>query len=167
MGKASFHSKEGVELDDNGRPIKVPNVATDAIVVRPNQSGHDILLITRGRDPFKGHYAYPGGFVDYNEDPVDACIRELKEECGIDGSKPELVTIAGKPDRDPRKHVISIVYSVQVPEGCEVKAGDDAATASWYDLKSVVTNENNSYPLAFDHRDILKVYLQKFPKGSL
>jgi 8-oxo-dGTP diphosphatase len=62
----------------------VPNVATDAIVIRPkDESHHDILLITRGRDPFKGHLAFPGGFVDYNEDPEVACIRELKEECNI------------------------------------------------------------------------------------
>ena len=69
-------------------------------------------MITRGRDPFKGCYAFPGGFVDYGEDPEDACIRELQEECGIKGYKPELICVAGKPDRDPRKHVVSIVYHV-------------------------------------------------------
>lgn len=88
----SHHQKEGVELDQHGRAIKVPNVATDAIVIRPKkhkeQIAYDILLITRGGTPFKGHYAFPGGFVDYNEDPVDACIRELREECGIQGSNP-------------------------------------------------------------------------------
>ena len=73
-------------------------------------------MITRGRDPFKGCYAFPGGFVDYGEDPEDACIRELQEECGIKGYQPELICVAGKPDRDPRKHVVSIVYHVQVNE---------------------------------------------------
>lgn len=48
---------------------KVPNLTVDAIVTRKNNSGHEILLITRGRDPFKGCYAFPGGFVDYGEDP--------------------------------------------------------------------------------------------------
>lgn len=83
----SHHKPQG-ELDSNGRPIKVPNVATDAIVIRQKEILHDILLITRGRDPFKGFLAFPGGFVDYNEDPMNACIRELKEECGIEGSEP-------------------------------------------------------------------------------
>ena len=76
------------------------------------------MLITRGRDPFKGHYAFPGGFVDYGEDPETACVRELKEECMIEGQRPELVCVAGHPERDPRGHVVSIVYHVQVdPSG--------------------------------------------------
>ena len=62
---------------------KVPNLAVDAIVTKLVDNRVKILLITRGRDPFKGCYAYPGGFVDYGEDPEDACIRELKEECCI------------------------------------------------------------------------------------
>ena len=53
--------------------VKVPNVATDAIVLKAKQSEpitlYDILLITRGNPPFQGCLAYPGGFVDYNEDP--------------------------------------------------------------------------------------------------
>ena len=60
----------------------------------------------------KGSLAFPGGFVDYNEDPDDACLRELKEECNIEGYEPKLVTVAGNPKRDPRKHIISIVYHV-------------------------------------------------------
>ncbi len=44
-----------------------------------------LLLITRGKPPYEGHLAFPGGFVDYGEDPEVACLRELKEECGIDG----------------------------------------------------------------------------------
>ena len=97
---------------------KVPNVATDAIITKPRAddgSGKpqfDVLLITRARPPFVGSYAWPGGFVDYGEDPKDACLRELREECSIEGYQPELITVAGKGDRDPRKHVISIVYAV-------------------------------------------------------
>jgi 8-oxo-dGTP diphosphatase len=63
----------------------VPNVATDALVLRSTLNSHEILLITRLRDPFEGALAFPGGFVDYNEDPEVACLRELEEECGIKG----------------------------------------------------------------------------------
>jgi len=120
------------------------------------------LLITRGRDPFKGALAFPGGFVDYNEDPEVACLRELEEECGIKGKSVELVTVAGNPKRDPRKHIISIAYLVHLENvNQEPKAGDDAATAHWYDLKEVWTSKE----MAFDHKDIVKVMLQQdFPQ---
>ena len=68
------------------------------------------------RDPFKGCLAFPGGFVDYNEDPEVACLRELEEECGIKGKSVELVTVACNPARDPRKHIISIVYQVKLDD---------------------------------------------------
>ena len=116
---------------------KTPSITTDAIVTKPKtdgSSGHDILLITRGRPPFVGSYAFPGGFVDYGEDPKVGVLRELQEECCVEGRVPELICVAGKPDRDPRKHVISIVYSVEVDPTAQVQAADDAATAKWYDL---------------------------------
>ena len=80
--------------------------------------------------------AFPGGFVDYGEDPKDACLRELLEECSVEGN-PEsvlLVTVAGAPERDPRKHIISIVYAVDIEDEAIVAAADDAATADWYQI---------------------------------
>ena len=108
---------------------KTPSLTVDSIVTKTLAESVQILLITRGRDPFKGHFAFPGGFVDYGEDPEQAVLRELKEECCIDGYQPELICVAGKPDRDPRKHVVSIVYHVAVDPSHTVTAGDDAATA--------------------------------------
>ena len=89
-------------------------------------------------------------------------MRELEEECGIKGYEPVLVTVAGKPDRDPRKHVISIVYHVQINPSDEVKAGDDALTAQWYDLKEVWDQREGERKMAFDHSEILKTFLEKF-----
>ena len=135
----------------------------DIIVTRnkpDGSAGNDILLITRARPPFEGHYAFPGGFIDYGEAPEDACVRELQEECSVEGYQPELICVAGKPDRDPRKHVISMVYAVQIDAGANVAAADDAATARWYDLQTVW----NDFDFAFDHKDILAQFLQKkFP----
>ena len=72
-----------------------PNVATDAVVLRKhkNDEFHDILLIKRKYDPFKNHFALPGGFVDYNEDPQEGCLRELMEECNLQGNSIEFVII--------------------------------------------------------------------------
>ena len=121
------------------------------------------MLITRGRDPFKGHFAFPGGFVDYGEDPEDACIRELKEECCIEGKEPKLVCVAGKANRDPRKHVVSIVYHVNVDPNHEVAAGDDAATAKYYDLDDV----KNTFEMAFDHKEILHKFIERRDNAKL
>ena len=97
-------------------PKQVPRVAADAIVTRPSKDsdGHEIMLITRKKATFQGCLAFPGGHIDYGEDPEVACIRELKEECNVEGQNPVLVCVRGKPDRDPRYHMISIVYLVEV-----------------------------------------------------
>ena len=61
---------------------KSPSLTTDAIVLRKQKTDslHNILLVTRGNDPFKDHLTFPGGFVEYGEEPVKDCLRELKEE---------------------------------------------------------------------------------------
>ena len=111
-----------------------PSVTADALVLRKHKTDpfHDILLVTRKFDPFKGHLAFPGGFVDYNEEPLVGCIRELEEECTLKGKNPELVTVSGNPKRDPRKHVVTICYKLEVGEDDEPKAAVDSATAKFY-----------------------------------
>ncbi len=120
-----------------------PALAVDAIVINSGK----ILLIRRGKDPWKNTLAFPGGFVDKGEDPKDAVIRELKEECGLEGRIERLVCVNGDPNRDPRGHVVSIAYLVHA-EG-EPKAGDDAADAAWYDLSEITE-------LAGDHMSMLQ-----------
>ncbi len=106
-----------------------PSLAVDAICLRAG--GSEILLIKRGRTPWKGKFAFPGGFVDYGEDPEIAVLRELLEETGIEGSNPRLFEVKGRPERDPRKHVISIFYLVDVDDESVPEAGDDASEADW------------------------------------
>ena len=136
-------------MDPYGRPYPpkyegylVPRTAADAIVIKKDKESGDymVLLITRKKETFHGKYAYPGGHIDYGEDPVESCIRELKEECGIDGANPELLGVRGKPDRDPRYHMISIFYFVEVASDAPVVAGDDASTAQYYKIKDLINN---------------------------
>ena len=73
-------------LDPFGRPYPpkhdgylVPRTAADAIVIKKDKETGDyqILLIQRKKETFHGKYAFPGGHIDYGEDPVEACVREL------------------------------------------------------------------------------------------
>ena len=163
------------ELDPYGRPYppkagkyRMPSLTVDALCSRPNPQAPKnpkILMITRGHSPFKGSLAFPGGFVDYNENPETAVLRELKEEADVAGLKPELVGVFGDPQRDPRKHVVTIAYSVTLPEDAQVKAGDDASDAQWYDLSHLV-ELGEAEKLAFDHYQILKAYIKRYYADS-
>ncbi len=106
-----------------------------------------VLLIRRGRPPFEGDYALPGGFVEVGETVEDACRRELKEETGIEVRELKLVGVYSDPKRDPRGHTCSVAYLAQVAPA-KPTAGDDAAAAEWVE-------DWRSEKLAFDHADII------------
>ena len=147
--------------DEYQKKYKIPSLTTDAIVLRKhkNDEYHDILLVTRGHDPFAGKLAFPGGFVIYGEDPVHGCIRELKEETDLDGKDIELLTVRGDPKRDPRRHVVTIVYIVNVDPDSKPKGGDDAKDAQFYDLKNIIETQKNN--MSFDHYSIIEELVQK------
>ena len=83
--------------DEYQKKYKIPSLTTDAIVLRQHKNDklHDILLVTRGKEPFAGKLAFPGGFVNYGEESQKGCMRELKEETELDGLNIELLTIRG------------------------------------------------------------------------
>ena len=127
-----------------------PSLAVDAIATRKGENGMEVLLIRRGNNPWKGAWAFPGGFVDEREDPKDEVLRELLEETGISGHSPRINTVRGDPNRDPRKHIVSIFYFVEVDPKSIPIGGDDAAYANWVGI-DVATNEG----MAGDHLDVL------------
>lgn len=107
-----------------------------------------VLLIRRGKPPFAGRLALPGGFVDVGETVEDACRREIEEEAGVDVRDLALVGVYSAPDRDPRGHTASVVFATVLARA-RPRAGDDAAAASWI----------SSWPeqnLAFDHDVIVR-----------
>ena len=143
--------------------FKLPFIATDSIVLRNHAQDpfHDLLLIQRKNHPFQNKLAFPGGFIEMGETAEHACLRELNEETCLSGTQLSLVTVASNPLRDPRKHVISIVYHVHVEDFSPLKGMDDAKNAKFYDMKSILKNKDC---LAFDHYAILEKFLKNvFP----
>jgi 8-oxo-dGTP diphosphatase len=106
-----------------------------------------VLLIQRKNDPFRGQYAFPGGFIEVGETAENCAVRELKEETGIEAGNLRLIGVYSDPKRDPRHHTITVAYLVSV-HGRTPVAGDDAAAA---DFVEDATKEH----LAFDHDKIL------------
>ncbi|MDX8340207.1 NUDIX hydrolase [Draconibacterium sp. IB214405] len=129
---------------------KYPRAAltVDAIVMVKTEATTFVLLIERGREPFKNKWALPGGFIDMDETLEQACIRELEEETGLQVAKMQQFRTYDAINRDPRHRTISVVYSVELAEQKPVKGSDDAAQAKWFSIEDLPE-------LAFDHADIL------------
>ncbi|KAL4446628.1 hypothetical protein ABPG74_005566 [Tetrahymena malaccensis] len=138
-----------------------PKLAADAICIKTNKQTNkkQILLITRKKNPSIGCFALPGGHVEYGEDPQECVVRELEEETSIQGKNARLFTVRGKPNRDPRYHVVTIVYWVDISDDAEPKAGDDAATATFYDIDEVKSFGPERF--AFDHHDLIQEILKQ------
>jgi len=107
-----------------------------------------VLLIRRRHPPFAGEYALPGGFVEVGETVEAACIREVREETGLEVSELTLVGVYSRPGRDPRGHTVSVAFTTKLPNTVQSKAGSDAASVAWVaDWRDV--------RLAFDHAEIV------------
>jgi 8-oxo-dGTP diphosphatase len=130
-----------------------PALTVDGVILlrRPSleRPPLSVLLVQRGREPFRGAWALPGGFVEYGEDPDLAVRREVVEETGLDDLPFRHFGVYGDPDRDPRGHTVTIVYVAEiVGDAPLVLGGDDAARAAWFPLDQLPE-------LAFDHGRII------------
>jgi 8-oxo-dGTP diphosphatase len=135
-------NKKGKYVYDWPRPM----VTVDAVVFAVTPDAIKLLLIKRGHEPFKGKWAFPGGFIGMDEDLDDAVARELQEETGLTGVRLEQMHTFGKPGRDPRGRQITVAYMGIINQGlARIKAGDDAEQAQWFDINSLPPD------LSFDH----------------
>ena len=125
-----------------------PAVTADCVVIT-KEAEPKVLLIQRGGEPFKGCWAFPGGFMNMDETTEQCAIRDLEEETGLQVSNVILIGAYSKVDRDPRGRTISVAYLAIVDSSLEVTGQDDAAKAEWWPLSALPQ-------LAFDHEEIMR-----------
>jgi ADP-ribose pyrophosphatase YjhB (NUDIX family) len=118
------------------------------------QKDSNILLVKRKKDPFKDHLALPGGFVNVGEKVEDAVKREAVEETSLEIEPIDILGVYSDPGRDPRGHILSIVFVGTILSG-EPKAGDDSQDIEWVNL-----GELEKKKLAFDHGRIIADYIE-------
>ena len=134
---------------------KIPSLTVDIFIYNEK---NEFILIKRKNDPFEDCWALPGGFVDYGETTEHAAIREAKEETSIDVKLERLFNVYSDPDRDPRRHTVSIVYLAR-GNFDDAKADDDAKDIGVYSFDDLKEDD-----IAFDHMKILneiKNFLEK------
>ncbi len=137
-----------------------PALAVDCVVFGMDEEDLKVLLIQRDLEPFRGHWALPGGFVHMDEALEDAARRELLEETGLERVFLEQLFTFGQVDRDPRDRVVSVAYFALVKLGDhKVRAATDAREAAWFSVWDTPS-------LAFDHERILQTALARL-KGKV
>ena len=133
-----------------------PAVTADCIVVT-REVEPKVLLSQRGDEPFKGAWAFPGGFMNMDETTEKCAIRELEEETGLRVSAIHQIGAYSKVDRDPRGRTVTVAYLAIIDKPIAVTGQDDAANAEWWPLANLPN-------LAFDHyeiiQDAIKLYRQ-------
>lgn len=109
-----------------------------------------VLLIKRGKEPFKDCWAFPGGRIEQRDTNIlEAAKRELREETNITDVDLTYVKTVGNNTRDPRGFCITNIFISKltvIPPF--IKAGDDAVDYSWFDITALPE-------MAFDHKEIL------------
>ena len=128
-------------------------VTTDCVIFTYEDRKLKVLLVRRGAEPFKGEWAFPGGFLRMDETAEQGALRELREETALWPSSIGQLGVFSGIDRDPRERVITIAwYALVKPH--EVVGGDDADEAAWFPVDDIP-------PLAFDHNQIFRAALER------
>jgi 8-oxo-dGTP diphosphatase len=146
---------------ENQRFVR-PEIAltVDAVVFTKRAEKPMLVLVQRGNEPFLGRWALPGGFVETDEDLPDAASRELREETGLNVPPAALTQLGayGRPGRDPRMRVVSIVFWAYRVDLDDPIGGSDAASSKLIAVDDALSDDR---ALAFDHDQILREAVDK------
>ncbi|MFI0483037.1 NUDIX hydrolase [Actinomadura sp. 9N215] len=136
----------------------VVTVTVDLVIFTVRDGDHQVLLIDRGIQPYRGYPALPGGYIDKGETLEEAALRELHEETDLDTCSLYLEQLRAysDPQRDPRGRVITVAFLALGPNMPIPVGGTDAAAAYWAPVSDALTRQ-----LAFDHQAILRDGLER------
>lgn len=95
--------------------------------------GDKVLLIRRGTPPSVGEWSLPGGRIEPGERVVEAALRELREETGVEARLTGLIDVVDGLFPEVGRHLVLIDYAAEWLSG-EPVAGDDAADAAFHPL---------------------------------
>lgn len=103
---------------------------TPVVAVIARDENKRVLLIKRKLEPGKGEWALPSGFMELEESPEQAALRELKEETGMTGKCKRLIGVYANKS-EIHGYLVNIIYEVEIIGG-NICASDDATEAKFF-----------------------------------
>ncbi len=132
-------------------PAARPDVAVLVVIFTVRADRLEVLLIRRSAEPFRGHWALPGGLLATGEAPDDAAVRKLGDETGVtDVFLEQLYTFS---DLDGRGS-IAVAYFALVDAQQAHLARRRAWLPAWFAVADLP-------PLAFDNASVIDYALQR------
>jgi ADP-ribose pyrophosphatase YjhB (NUDIX family) len=104
-----------------------PKVAVSILV---EDSQGRVLLVRRAVRPRIGSWAFPGGFMDYDEEPRAAARREVEEETGLQVQITGILDIISLGSENDRQGIVIFFHGK--PTGGNLRPGDDVSEARWF-----------------------------------
>lgn len=128
--------------------------AVDCIIFGFDGAELKLLVIKRAFDPEKGKWSLMGGFVQQDENCMDAANRVLTQLTGLKGVYLEQLRSFSKPNRDPQERTISIAYYALIDIHQYEKQISDLYHPEWFEL-------NHIPELIFDHGDMVEMAIKR------
>ncbi len=129
-------------------------VTVDSVIFGYSKGELMVALIERERDPFKGMWAIPGGFMEGEETAEETARRELQEETGLADIFLEQFHVFSSHGRDPRGRTITVAFFALInSDSKELFATEDAWQAKWWPAYKIP-------PLAFGQDEMYSCALK-------
>lgn len=136
--------------------IKTHELTIDVVVLTIKDNKLQVLLTKRNKEPFKGRWAIPGGFIRLSENLDDAAMRILKEKTDVEDIYLEQLYTFGDPLRYPNTRVITCAYFalVRAEDVEHIFENENPEAVNWHDVYELPE-------MAFDHKTIIEYSIQR------
>lgn len=104
-----------------------PKVVTSVVVVENGR----IVLGLRDIEPGRGLWCLPGGFVNHDEDPVDAARRECREEIGAEVEISRLLGVYHIA-KTTAPSMVGVAYEARLATGARPEPGAEMSELGFY-----------------------------------
>ena len=155
--------KKNLTCPSCGGQISVYANPLPTVDILIHEPGLGVVIIARKNPPLG--FALPGGFVDEGEWLEHAALREAMEETSLSVQLTGILGVYSRPDRDPRSHTLTTVFTARARNPQDLQASDDALAAAWHDPATPPA------PMCFDHGQMLEDFVAvlegRRPLGAL